>query len=85
MKEATGELNSTVVVVMAVALLAAFFFSVLWPMIKTNMDQNSKCSAAVCGYTCDGDKTEHDGGSVKCCYTDKNTGKKTDLTCSYKG
>lgn len=48
MKEATGELNSTVIVVIAVSILAAFFYMVIWPMLKNNMDQNSKCSDAWC-------------------------------------
>lgn len=48
MKEATGELNMTVVIVLAVAILAAFFFTVLWPMIKTNFEHNSRCSKAIC-------------------------------------
>ena len=34
MKEAIGELNSTLIVVIAVAALAALFFTILWPMIK---------------------------------------------------
>ena len=34
MKEATGELNMTLIVVVIVALLSFFFFSVIWPNIK---------------------------------------------------
>ena len=34
MKEATGELNSTLIVVIIVAALAALFYTVIWPMIK---------------------------------------------------
>ncbi len=48
MKEATGELNMTVVVVIAVASLAAFFYFTLWPLIQNNMNSTTKCSKAIC-------------------------------------
>lgn len=48
MKEATGELNATVVVVLAVGILMAFFYYTLWPIIKSNFDKNSQCSKAIC-------------------------------------
>ena len=48
MKEASGELNMTVVVVIAVASLAAFFYTIIWPLIKDNMNSNTKCSRAIC-------------------------------------
>ena len=37
MKEATGELNMTVVTLVAVAALAAMFYLVLWPIIQTSI------------------------------------------------
>ena len=37
MKEATGELNGTLIVVMAIAALSAFFFTVIWPLIRQNL------------------------------------------------
>ena len=48
MKEATGELNVTVITVIAVASLSAFFYFTIWPLIRANMDSNTKCSQAVC-------------------------------------
>ena len=36
MREATGELNSTLIVVMAIAALAAFFFMWIWPVYREN-------------------------------------------------
>ena len=48
MKEATGELNSSVLVFMAVALLAAFFFSVIWPNIKSGFLKDESCANAIC-------------------------------------
>lgn len=35
MKEATGELNMTVVTLVAVAAIGAIFYLVIWPMIQT--------------------------------------------------
>lgn len=48
MKEATGELNVTVVVVIIVALLSFFFFSIIWPNIKVNFRKNTACDEAIC-------------------------------------
>ena len=48
MKEATGEVNMTVVIVIAVATLSVFFFAVLWPSIKNTFIATNKCSDAVC-------------------------------------
>lgn len=51
MKEASGELNMTVVTIVAIAAIAAFFSMVLWPNIRntinnqwnnTNKSVNSK-------------------------------------------
>lgn len=46
MKEATGELNMTVVTVVAVAALMVFFYAVIWPTIKTGMALNNACNTA---------------------------------------
>ena len=48
MKEATGELNATVVVMLAIGVLMAFFYYTLWPLIKINFVSNSQCSKAIC-------------------------------------
>ena len=42
MKEATGELNGTLIVVIAIAALSAFFFTVIWPLIRQNLVNNKK-------------------------------------------
>ena len=34
MKEASGELNMTVVTIIAIAAIAAFFTAVIWPNIR---------------------------------------------------
>lgn len=48
MKEATGELNLTVIVSISIGILAAFFFGVLWPMINGNFKSTSQCNKALC-------------------------------------
>lgn len=57
MKEATGELNMTVVVVALVGLLMAFFFYTVWPMLKNNFVSNTNCSKAICDPCSDGTNT----------------------------
>ena len=80
MKEASGELNLTVVVVMAVAALMAFFYTLIWPTIRNNMASNTKCQAAVCKKCEDSDGCS----TVDCTYTDKK-GNKTEMKCVWKG
>ena len=91
MKEATGELNATVVIVVAIAGLSAFFFGVIWPSINANLHNTSKCSDAIC------ETRDTDGdGLVQCTYfrTEWTIGETNSLqerldqetlTCPYKG
>lgn len=77
MREATGELNMTYVVVTLVAALVAFFYFVIWPMIDTEQTADAGCAAAVCP------KKDTDGdGWVQC--KDKN-GNDLPNQCKYKG
>ncbi len=46
MKEATGELNMTVVTVVAIAAVMAFFYAFVWPTIRTSLQLNTACSTA---------------------------------------
>ena len=46
MKEATGELNMTVVTIVAIAALVAFFYLVIWPVLQNGMTLNSACNAS---------------------------------------
>ena len=48
MKEATGELNMTVITVVAIAAVAAFFYAFVWPNIKNSITASTYCSMAVC-------------------------------------
>ena len=38
MKEASGELNMTVITIIAIAAIAAFFTLVIWPNIKGSIN-----------------------------------------------
>ena len=72
MKEATGELNMTVVTVVEIAAVAAFFYAFVWPAIKNNINRQTYCATA---YACNADRT-------KCKYLDENGAEQTDLDCS---
>ncbi len=87
MKETVGELNATVIVVLAVGVLMAFFYYTLWPILKNNFNENSKCSAAICD-KCDsnGDGKVDTGCDTVTCYRkgDAHT-KANSFQCVYKG
>lgn len=42
MKAATGELNLTVITVVAIGAIAALFYTVLWPTIRDNIVDNTE-------------------------------------------
>ena len=77
MKEATSELNLTIIVVISIAGLAAFFYMTLWPMMQENMNRYTKCSVAICGNE---KRTDSKGYAVVDCKY-----KGTDLVCPWKG
>ena len=41
MKEATGELNMTVIALVAIGAIGALFYFVLWPMIQKQLVENT--------------------------------------------
>ncbi len=81
MREATGELNSTVVVVITIGLLSTFFFTVLWPILKNNLNSNTKCSDAICTPQAKKNCKKKNG----VCYTVSCTYKGKSIECPYKG
>ena len=92
MKEATGELNATVVVVITIGILSTFFFTIIWPRLKGNLNANTKCASAICKVekgkleeVC----TEHKNGvcsKIRCTYYEsKNDKKGIEIICPYKG
>ena len=78
MKEATGELNMTVVVLTLVGLLMAFFFYTIWPMIRGNFVSNTNCAKAICAPCTDGTNT----CKTKTCHL---RGETETFTCVNKG
>ena len=66
MKEATGELNMTVVTVVAIAAVGALFTVFLWPRIRANIILSTACS----NVDADGNYTDESGGdgSVNCSF-----------------
>lgn len=77
MKEATGELNMTVITVVAIAAVAAFFYAFVWPSIQASLALTTACNSvdssgsyAAEGVTC----TDY-----KCTFT--NGKKKAERTC----
>lgn len=79
MKEATGELNATVIVVIIVAMLVAFFYTVIWPALRNNLNENTACSKAICA-----NKPNADGVTVDC-YIMENGRQSDPFTCAWKG
>ena len=80
MKEATGELNMTVVTVVAIAAVAAFFYAFIWPGIQQTIERSTYCATASC-HNC---KAGDDGKQTcACTYTDKN-GEDKNITCEFQ-
>ncbi len=84
MKEAIGELNMTVVVVIVVAALSLFFFSYLWPIIRGNMAHDVGCEKAICecpNKGADGNCIVPSDGMVDCHLPNENE----IIRCVWKG
>ncbi len=76
MKEATGELNMTVITVVAIAAVGAFFYAFIWPGIQKSIQRNSNCANAVCPANCNTETCE-------CTYIN-DKGKTEKVTCPNK-
>lgn len=60
MKEATGELSTTVIAVVAIAAVAAIFTAILLPSLRAQLRARTYCSAAYDCTPCeDGKRTCH--------------------------
>ena len=84
MKETTGELNLTLIAVIAIAILVAFFYYAIWPILNANFEANSKCSQAVCENPCGPGHnvcSEALGQSVLCKIKDSDI----EIYCPWKG
>ena len=84
MKEATGELNMTVVTVVAIAAVGAFFYAFVWPSIRASITAGTKCANA----TCDQSKCKPSGTKMVCSgctyMNEDGTVAKDTITCSYE-
>ena len=81
MKRAIGELSNTVIVVIAVAILIAFFYYTVWPLIDHNFKSQTSCDKAVCDVS-----TKTSDGKVQCVIPcDKEGCNSVPFWCSYKG
>ena len=81
MKEATGELNMTVITISAIAVLLAFFYLVIWPNLQAGMALSSACNAAngtVYSVTND------DGSTISCTANTAKSGSASTAKCTYK-
>lgn len=78
MKEATGELNITVITIVAIGALATFFYFVIWPGIRNSMALTTACNAdGNSGTYTSGNGSTSEGG-VSCTRTNGV------VTCTYK-
>ena len=78
MKEATGELSGTVIIVVLIAALAAFFFNVIWPFYDDTFTKDESCANAVCdvGYNSNG---------LAWCHPPGKTSASDRFECPYRG
>ena len=78
MKEATGELNMTVVTLIAVAAVAALFYFFLWPMVQKMVAQQT-CNTYGVDYVAEATEVVKATGSQatvriwKCCPKNKTS------------
>ena len=69
----------TVIVIVAISAIAALFYALIWPAIKSNLTQSTRCSAAICPACTGTNKT------ASCQYYDadanKGAGSYINITC----
>ncbi len=86
MKEATGELNMTIIVSISIGILAAFFFGFLWPLINTNFQKNSQCNKAVCDCSSvTRENIESETGQKNYCRCHDKASEDNTFYCPFKG
>ncbi len=78
MKEATGELNMTVITVVAIAAVGAFFYAFIWPRVKSNISKSTECANAVC------QSCSVQGNSRVCTGCTSSDGEEIKGNCTYK-
>lgn len=84
MKEATGELNMTVITVVAIVAVGGLFTAFVWPAIKRSIRLNSACSAAGNTYYEDDDIVCNSNGHQGQCILDNKYTKTCDTNNTKK-
>ncbi len=92
MKEATGELNVTVITVVAIAAVAAFFYAFIWPSIQNSLISSSACANAAPGLTQGATNSAGyiscgvlgDGGTTYTCNYCRKDNSCSNITCTQK-
>ena len=79
MKEATGELSTTVIAVVAIAAISALFMVFLYPQLKANIILNQACSNGP-GYNFEADGNAY---NITCPNVGNGAGQTTEWTCTY--
>ena len=86
MKEATGELNMTIIVAISIGILSAFFFGVIWPMINGNFQRNTQSSKAICDCSTEvRNNIENETGRKNNCLCRNKSGDENTFYCPFKG
>ncbi len=86
MKEATGELNMTIIVAISIGILSAFFFGVIWPMINGKFQRNTQCSKAICNCSTEvRNNIENETGRKNNCLCRNKSGDENTFYCPFKG
>lgn len=72
MKEATGELNMTVITVIAIAAVAALFYAFVWPMIQRTIADRTCATYGTGWHAVEGGNDTDDDKTKKwaCCPKD---------------
>lgn len=87
MKEATGELNTTLITVLAIAMLLALFSTFIFPAVLKGLEGRATCAEAIC------DKGYLPDSYTSLCYAPEKTDDKGNKTggpsetfeCPYRG
>lgn len=78
MKEATGELSTTVIAVVAIAAVLTIFTTILLPYLRSSIESRMHCMDAYGCHDC-----SNDG---RCsCYYDAEGGEKREVKCTLEG
>lgn len=82
MKDATGELSTTVIAVAAIGMVLTIFVTILLPSIRASIRAKTYCSSAVQCSSCSGD-----GSGTRTChyYNDDMTISEDTIECDCEG